>query len=105
MPAKSDPQRLIPLSQAPHEFRDWLPRRRARQLPSFSWFCRMAKYGDSYGVKLATTYVGGCQCVTEQDLRHFFARATAARQGLAAKPVDHSAGHADAERELAAAGI
>lgn len=89
----------------PQEFRKWLPRRRARQLPTFSWLARMSKYG-SHGVRLATTYVGACQCVTEADVRDFFRRLTEARRGVSQPdPVDHTAGHEQAERELAAAGM
>lgn len=65
----------------------------------------MSKYG-SHGVRLATTYVGACQCVTEADVRDFFRRLTEARRGVSQPdPVDHTAGHEQAERELAAAGM
>jgi hypothetical protein len=63
----------------------------------------MAKFGQR-GVRLRATYVGGCQCITENDLRQFFNDLTRARHGEP-QPMDVGPSHADAELELAEAGI
>lgn len=50
----------------------WLPRRRHGKRPQVPTFWRWIHHG-CYGVRLKATSVGGTLCVTEEDLRAFFA--------------------------------
>ncbi len=50
----------------------WLPTRRRGKRPQVPTLWRWIHHG-CYGVRLKATSVGGTLCVTEQDLRDFFA--------------------------------
>ena len=81
---------------------DWLPRRREGTKLHYSTVYRWVSYGLR-GVQLEVINVGGALCTTEAALRRFFdSLATVGKQST---PPDIGAGHAQAERELAAAGI
>lgn len=58
---------------------EWLPRRRRNKPPSIATFWRWIKHG-CFGVRLRATSVGATLCVTESDLREFFAEIARARE-------------------------
>lgn len=78
-PRDQEQEPLLTLTRASHL--PWLPRRRKGKAPNVATLWRWAKHG-CFGIRLRTTSVGGSLCVTESDLRAFFAEITRAR-GLA----------------------
>lgn len=77
-PASQSHEPLLTFAQAARL--PWLPSRRHGKRPSVPTFWRWATHG-CYGVRLKVTSVGSTLCVTEQDLRDFFA-AISRQRGL-----------------------
>lgn len=67
---------LLTLAQAARL--PWLPRRRRGKRPGIPTLWRWVHHG-CFGVKLRATSVGATLCVTESDLRAFFAAITERR--------------------------
>lgn len=70
-------ERLLTLREAAKL--DWLPRRRRNSPPSIATFWRWINHG-CYGIRLRATSVGATLCITESDLRAFFAEVARARE-------------------------
>jgi hypothetical protein len=90
-------EKLIRLADVPKL--KWLPRRRAGSRLSIATVYRWEQRPNN---PLEAVRVGGTLCTTEAALMRFFERQA---NPTTAPHIDHSAAHADAERELEMAGI